>query len=117
MTARKPTEPEAAEHTNVPAPLVAKPPVGRFYELQQEVVVPPPYQLTNDIVIAPMTRRRNVELLSSTTHDEADRAFFGDAYEAVVELYNDRPLAEWDALCADVRKHYMGQSIEAVPGK
>lgn len=118
MTARKTTtEVSVGEHTDVPAALAAKAPVGRFYELQQEVVPPTPYQLTEDVVIMPLTRRRNTALLSSTTHEDADRAFFGDAYEAVIELYNDRPLAEYDALVTDIRKHWMGETIEAVPGK
>ncbi|MFD4442523.1 hypothetical protein ACFWPK_22410 [Nocardia sp. NPDC058519] len=114
MTTRKPTE---TEHTDIPAPLAAKAPVGRFYELQQEVIPPTPYQLTEDIVIMPLTRRRNVGLIESTTHEDADRAFFGDAYDAIVKLYDDRPLAEWEALITDLRKHWAGETIEAVPGK
>lgn len=120
MTTRKnPLDSEAAALTEAArdVELTSKKLVGRFYELQQEVVPPEPYQLTEDVAIMPLTRRRNVALLEATTHEEADRAFFGDAYDAVVALYDDRPLAEYDALVADLRKHWMGKTVEDVPGK
>lgn len=118
MTARKTATP--VEHTDVPPALAAAPkpaPVGRFYELQQEVVPPTPYQLTEDIVIMPLTRRRNVALLEATTQEDQDRAILGDAYEAVVELYNDRPIQEFRAMADDLWKHWAGDTADQVPGK
>lgn len=95
----------------------AEKPAGRFYDLQQEVTIPTPYLLTEDIVIPPLTRRQFIDVEKATTEEAAERAILGDHYEAVVELYLDRPMVEWQAFTRDLNRHMFGLSAEQAPGK
>jgi hypothetical protein len=95
-----------------------KPPIGRFYELQQEVSVPEPYVLTSKISIPAPTRDQMVALRNcSVESDEADRAVLGEHADAVFELYANRPVQEWEAFTSDLYKHFFGKGVDDVEGK
>lgn len=85
-----------------------KPLVGRFYELQREVKIPDDYVLTSKIHIKPPTREQMVAFHAAKTEEEQDRAFLGDRYEEIVELYNTRPAQEWTAFATDAYRHFFG---------
>lgn len=106
----------AAARTQAAAAEVEKAPVGRFYELQQEVPPAEPYVLTEDIVIPPLTRAQLIALGKTETDEEFDQVMFGKHYDAISELYADRPIAEWRAFSTEFRVHYFGQGSET-PGK
>lgn len=89
-----------------------KPPVGRFYELQQEVKIPEDYVLTAKIRIKSPTREQMRAFRAAKTDDDLDRAFLGDQYDAVTELYKDRPDPEWEAFTADAYKHFFGMGAD-----
>lgn len=89
-----------------------KPPVGRFFELQQEVKIPEDYVLTAKIRIKPPTRKQMVAFHSATTDEEVHRAFLGDQYDAVTELYDDRPAQEWSAFIGDAYAHMFGPGAD-----
>jgi hypothetical protein len=89
-----------------------KPPVGRFYDLQQEVKIPEDYVLTAKIRIKPLTKKQMAAFRLSDAGEDADRAFFGDNYDAISELYDDRPEQEWMAFVADVYQHFFGPGVD-----
>lgn len=95
----------------------ARPPIGRFYELQQEVEIPEDYVLTDKIRIKPQTRSQMIVFRTATTPEEVDRAFFGDAYDAVLELFADKPDQLWKKFVDDVSAHFLGPGVEEEPGK
>lgn len=109
MVERKTPVPKAA----------AKEPVGRFYELQQETKdkIPEPYVLTEQITVYPLTRRRNIDLFAAETDEQAGRALLGDAYDAIVALYDDLPVEDWNAFMTEVKTHLFGQAVDEAPGK
>lgn len=92
-------------------------PIGRFYELQQEVEVPDPYVLTSKIKIPAPTKDQMVALRAALTEEDAERAFLGDLMEEVHELYKGRPNQEWEAFIKDLRKHFFGPGVDDVEGK
>jgi hypothetical protein len=89
-----------------------KPPIGRFYELQQEVSIPEDYVLTSKIRIKAPTRTQMIAFRNAPPGEESDRAFLGDAADAVLELYADRPEQEWLAFTQDVYKHFAGPGAD-----
>lgn len=99
----------------MPAP--RKQPIGRFYELQQEVSVPGPYVLTSKITIYPPTREQVVALGSNPEGEAADRVILGEHADAVFELYAKRPVQEWEAFTTDLYKHFFGKGSDDVEGK
>lgn len=96
----------------------SKEPAGRFYDLQKEVKAPTPYVLTEDITILPLTRRQFVELGQANDDEDAqNRVVLGDNYDAVIALFNDQPLAVWNAFTTDINRHLFGSGVEEAPGK
>lgn len=100
-----------------PTKVIRSKPVGRFYELQQEVKVPEDYVLTSKIRIKPMTRKQAIAMRSAATDEDANRIFLGDQADAVFELYDDRPEQEWAAFVADLFQHFMGPGLDDAEGK
>ncbi|MFC8531936.1 hypothetical protein [Nocardia sp. NPDC057227] len=96
---------------------MATQPIGRFYALQQEVEVPEPYVLTSKIKIPPPTRRQMKAVRAAKTVEDADRLFLGSHYDAIVELFDDRPDQEWTAFSTEVWEHFFGKGINDVEGK
>lgn len=94
-----------------------KPPIGRFYELQQEVSVPEDYVLTSKISIKAPTREQMIALRQAKDGEEADRAFLGDQADAVLELFAKKPEQLWDAFVSDLYKHFIGRGAADVEGK
>ncbi|MEV0357104.1 hypothetical protein AB0H71_13685 [Nocardia sp. NPDC050697] len=92
-------------------------PIGRFYELQQEVDVPEPYVLTSKIKIPPPTRKQMVAFRAATNEADMERALFGDRYDDIAELFGDRPEQEYTAFANEVWKHFFGRGINDVEGK
>lgn len=96
----------------------AKSIIGRLAELQQEVEVPEPYVLTNTITITAPTRRQMREIVAAKGNEElADKAFFGEHYDALNELFDDRPQQEWAAFVQEISEHFFGKGSGEVPGK
>lgn len=91
-------------------------PVGRFFELQQEVSVPEPYVLTSRISISAPTRDQ-VAQLRNLEGDAADRAILGEHADAIFELYAERPVQEWEAFTRDLYEHFFGAGVGDVEGK
>jgi hypothetical protein len=91
-------------------------PVGRFADLLIEAAIEP-YVLTADITIDPPTRRQMQQLSAATSEDEADRALFGDQYDAVADLFGDKPFKLWNAFVVDFRRHMFGRGADDVEGK
>lgn len=92
-------------------------PIGRFFELQQEVSVPEDYVLTSKIKIKAPTRAQMIAFRTATEPEVADRAYLGDAADAVFDLFNDRPEQEWDAFVRDLYSHFAGPGAGDVEGK
>lgn len=91
---------------------------GRFFEIQQELSGKRrgPYQLTADIAIQPLTRKQARALRETDDEDEQLAILLGDQYEAVEDLYADRPLDEWVAFQNDLYAHFYGEGAAALPG-
>lgn len=89
-----------------------KTPVGRFYELQQEVSIPEDYVLTAKIKIKAPTREQMIAFRNSDGGEASDRAFLGDQADAVFELYAKRPEQEWQAFAEDLYKHFIGAGAD-----
>ncbi|WP_433568061.1 hypothetical protein ACQP1O_43235 (plasmid) [Nocardia sp. CA-151230] len=96
---------------------VEKAPIGRFYDLQQEIDVPKPYVLTEDITISPLTRRQFIEIETAENETAAERIIFGEQYDAVIALFEDQPYAVWHAFTRDINRHLFGLGVEQAPGK
>lgn len=94
-----------------------KQPVGRFYELQQEVSVPDPYVLTSKIKIPAPTKEQMKDLRAAENEEAAERAILGDSTDDVLELYKGRPNQEWEAFIKDLNKHFFGPGVNDVEGK
>lgn len=94
-----------------------KAPVGRYYDLQQEVGPAEPYVLTENIVIAPMTRKQFKAVQAAEDDDAANRAALSEQYDAVIAWYDDKPAAEWDAFVRDFYRHIFGRGAAEAPGK
>jgi hypothetical protein len=91
---------------------------GRFYEIQRELAAKRrgPYHLTADIAIQPLTRRQ-ARLLAETDDEEQQlRILLGDAYDAVDDLFADRPIDEWVAFQNDLYAHFYGEGAMELPG-
>jgi hypothetical protein len=91
-------------------------PVGRFAELLIEAAIEP-YVLTEDITLDPPTRKQMQQMVKATTEEEADKALFGDKYDAVVGLFEERSFALWNAFVKDFRVHMFGRGADDVEGK
>lgn len=103
-------------------------PVGRFYELRDQVAGNRrgAYRLTEDIAFPELTYSRVKEYTAAPTNEEKTRLLLGGHYEgdevvgghydAVEALYSDRPIEEWQAFMVDVRAHYFGQGAQEIPG-
>lgn len=91
---------------------------GRFFEIQQELSVKRrgPYHLTADIAIQPLTRKQARALRETNDEDEQLAILLGDQYDAVENLYADRPLDEWVAFQNDLYAHFYGEGATALPG-
>ncbi|MGY0502179.1 hypothetical protein ACWZHB_27135 [Nocardia sp. FBN12] len=91
---------------------------GRFHELQQELAPRrrAPYRLTDSIAIAPVTRSQVLALRRTASDDEQMAIVLGDQYEAVENLFADRPLDEWFAFQKDLYAHLFGQGSSELPG-
>jgi len=95
---------------------MAAQPIGRFYELQKEVKVPEPYVLTSKIKIKPPTRVQMIALRNAETQDDAERAMLGEHFDAVIELYADRPDKEYAAFVEELQRHMLGPGVDDVEG-
>lgn len=93
-------------------------PSGRFYELQREVaaVRRGPYMLTDEIVIAPLTRRQALALSEEPDEERQLAIALGESYAAVVELFDERPLDEWTAFQQDLYAFFFGEGARELPG-
>ncbi|MGW4371047.1 hypothetical protein ACWEKT_35940 [Nocardia takedensis] len=91
---------------------------GRFHEIQQEIAARRrgPYRLTADISIQPMTRRQAKALRDTQDEDEQLAILLGDQYEAVEDLFDDRPIDEWIAFQEDLYAHFFGEGALHLPG-
>ncbi|MFI5775980.1 hypothetical protein [Nocardia sp. NPDC051570] len=91
---------------------------GRFFEIQQELAAKRrgPYHLTADIAIQPLTRRQARRLRETDDEEEQLAILLGDHYEAVEDLYADRPLDEWVAFQNDLYAHFYGEGAAELPG-
>ncbi|MFX0581185.1 hypothetical protein [Nocardia nepalensis] len=91
---------------------------GRFYELQTELAPKRrvPYRLTDDIEIPPVTRAQVLALRRTRDDDEQMVIVLGDQYQAVEELFADRPHDEWFAFQSDLYAHLFGQGAGELPG-
>ncbi len=96
---------------------IARQNIGRLYDLQREVEVPEPYVLTSKITLHAPTRMQMIRMRDAETEDDADRAFFGDHYDAVMELFQTQPAAIWTAFIKDVSDHFFGPGSTDVEGK
>ncbi|MFC4126437.1 hypothetical protein [Nocardia rhizosphaerae] len=110
-----------ATQRKTPATTATKPRVsdeGRFYEIQQELAAKRrgPYHLTEDIVIQPMTRRQAKALRTTEDEEEQLAVLLGDQFDAVEELFDDRPLDEWIAFQEDLYAHFFGAGATELPG-
>lgn len=91
--------------------------IGRLAELQREVKIPEPYVLTSKITIKNPTRGQMKAIRAAKNDDESDKAFFGDQYDAVNALFDDRPEQEWKAFAKDIYEHFFGKGADDVEGK
>lgn len=92
-------------------------PIGRYYELQQEVETPEPYVLTSKITIKPPTRRQMLSLRAARTDDEIEAAILGEHGDAVFALFADRPNTEWTKFINELYERFYGPGVGEVPGK
>lgn len=90
---------------------------GRLFDLQRETKVPEPYVLTPEIAIQPLTKAQYRALADSNSDEEQDRIVLGDSYDAVVELFEDKPFQLWQAFSSDLNKHLFGPGVDDVEGK
>lgn len=90
---------------------------GRLYELQRETAVPDPYVLTEDIVIQPLSKAQFLALKKSETEEDGNRAMLGNSYDAVMELFEDKPFQLWTAFSSDLNRHMFGRGVDDVEGK
>lgn len=91
---------------------------GRFFEIQQELSSKRrgPYQLTADILIQPITRRQMRMLREEQDEDKQLAIVLGEHYEAVEELFADRPLDEWLTFQDDLNAFFFGEGAAELPG-
>ncbi|MCU1644566.1 MAG: hypothetical protein JWN03_4841 [Nocardia sp.] len=91
---------------------------GRFYEIQRELASKRrgPYHLTADVAIQPLTRRQARLLAEIDDEEEQLRILLGDAYDAVDDLFADRPIDEWVAFQNDLYAHFYGEGAMELPG-
>jgi hypothetical protein len=91
---------------------------GRFYEIQQELAGQRrgPYRLTEQIVIQPMTRKQARALRDEQDEDRQLAILLGDQYDAVEDLFADRPIDEWIAFQNDLYEHFFGEGALELPG-
>lgn len=92
--------------------------VGRFYELRDQLPEQrkSAYQLTEDITVPVMTRRIAREFDAAETSEDKLKVLLGDQYDAIIELYDDRPIAEWRAFQEDLYEHLFGKGSSQLPG-
>lgn len=95
----------------------AQPVGGRFLELQQEVKVPAPIVLTDDLVITTPTKRQLEAFSTAETVDERLAALLGKDFAKVVALFDDQPYQLWVKFQKDVQEHFFGAGASDVPGK
>ncbi|MEU4648168.1 hypothetical protein [Nocardia fluminea] len=91
---------------------------GRFYEIQRELAAKRrgPYHLTADIAIQPLTRRQARMLAETDDEEDQLRILLGEVYEAVDDLFADRPIDEWVAFQNDLYAHFYGEGAMELPG-
>lgn len=92
--------------------MTGRPPIGRFYDLQQEISVPEDYVLTSKIRIKAPTRKQMIMFRNAPPGEESDRAYLGEQADAVFELFGDRPEQEWLAFTQDLFKHFNGPGAD-----
>lgn len=93
-------------------------PEGRFYALMQELAPARrrPYRLTADLVLPQPTAKQVRAFRAATTEDEQFKALAGDAYSAVMDLFDDQPYDVWRAFTKDYYEHYFGNGAQELPG-
>lgn len=80
-----------------------------FSELIATVKVPEPLVVTPEIVLDPPTKWQVSEILRpGITEEEAQRAIFGDHFEAAMGLFNNRPREIWNAFMTRYNSHFFG---------
>ncbi|MFC9475416.1 hypothetical protein ACFTS5_24790 [Nocardia sp. NPDC056952] len=91
---------------------------GRFFEIQQELSSKRrgPYRLTEDILIQPITRRQMRAIRDEQDEDKQLAIVLGQDYEAVEELFADRPVDEWLAFQEDLNAYFFGEGAAELPG-
>lgn len=86
-----------------------------FSELIATVKVPDPLPVTKGIVLECPTKKQIKELTRpGVTEEEAQKAIFGEHYEAAMELFEDKPLFVWNKFMERYNEHFFGTSD---PGK
>lgn len=90
---------------------------GRLYDLQRESKIPEPYVLTPEITIQPLTKRQFRALAEDLSDEDQDRVVLGDQYDAVMELFEDKPFQLWKAFTKDLNQHLLGLGVDDVEGK
>lgn len=89
---------------------------GRYADLCDEARIEP-YVLTADVVIPAPTRKQMRALAAAKNEEEADRALFGDAYDAVQELFDNESFKAWNSFVVEFREHMFGRGADDVEGK
>lgn len=89
---------------------------GRYADLLQEARIEP-YVLTPAVRIDPPTRKQMRELAAAKSEEDADRALFGDQYDAVINLFDDQPFSAWNKFVVEFREQMFGKGADDVEGK
>ena len=84
-------------------------------ELVAENAVPP--LKVNGIVLLQPTKAQVDAWRLATTAEEGEKALFGDLYEAVHDLFRDRPEYIWENFNVKYLKHMFGAADDVQLGK